>query len=66
MIFKKKSANFCQDCGKPLTKHDNKNICERCHNKRVSKTKKNGSILFGTFTLVMGSIPIIKHFCKKR
>ena len=61
MMFNKKKATFCTSCSKPLTKHDKKRLCERCHNQKVSLAKNAGGAILGVLAL----IPIVRYFTKK-
>lgn len=56
----------CKKCGEPLTSTSKYKYCDNCRRARAKTQREVGGSLLTLGLTALGSIPVIKHFVKKK
>lgn len=55
----------CKKCGAPLRSTSKYKYCDNCRREKAKTRKEIGGAVLSLGVMVVGSLPVIKHFVKK-
>lgn len=56
----------CKKCGNPIRSTSKYKYCDNCRREKAKTRKEVGGALLGVYVMALSSIPVIKHFEKKK
>lgn len=56
----------CKKCGDPLISTSKYKYCDNCRREKAKTCREIGGTVLSLGVAVLGSIPVVKHFVKKK
>ena len=60
------TGRVCKKCGEPLRSTSKYQYCDNCRREKAKVRKEIGGGIGVVLTLVLSSIPVVKHLVKKK